>query len=59
MMSSDGHLLSFGYGVDEAVLSAFDEDVEAEVAASFGPFVVLLSQDGADQRSVRCDRERF
>ena len=28
---------------------AFGEDVEAEVAALFGPFVVLLGQDGADQ----------
>jgi hypothetical protein len=27
----------------------FGEDVDAEVAALFGPFVVLLSQDGADQ----------
>jgi hypothetical protein len=25
------------------------EDVEAEVAAAFGPFVVLLGQDGADE----------
>ena len=25
------------------------EDVEAEVAAAFGPFVVLFGQDGADE----------
>jgi hypothetical protein len=25
------------------------QDVEAEVAAAFGPFVVLLGQDGADE----------
>ena len=25
------------------------EDVQAEVAAAFGPFVVLLGQDGADE----------
>ena len=25
------------------------EDVEAEVAAAFGPFVVLLGQDGSDE----------
>lgn len=28
--------------------SAFGEDVGAEVAASFGPFVVLLGEYGAD-----------
>jgi hypothetical protein len=30
------------------------EDVESEVAPSFGPFVVLLGQDGADQVDDRC-----
>jgi hypothetical protein len=25
------------------------EDVESEVAAAFGPFVVLLGEDGADE----------
>ena len=29
--------------------AAAGEDVEAEVAAAFGPFVVLLGQHGADQ----------
>jgi hypothetical protein len=29
------------------------QDVEAEVAASFGPFVVLLGQDGADEAIER------
>ena len=40
-----GHLLDDG-GVDG--LGA-GEDVESEVAAAFGPFVVLLGQDGADE----------
>jgi len=31
------------------VKSGSVEDVEAEVAAAFGPFVVLLGQDGADE----------
>jgi hypothetical protein len=29
------------------------QDVEAEVAASFGPFVVLFGQDGADEADDR------
>ena len=29
------------------------EDVESEVAAAFGPFVVLLGQDGADEPDDR------
>ena len=29
--------------------AGFGEDVEAEVAAAFGPFVVLFGQDGADE----------
>jgi hypothetical protein len=28
-------------------------DLESEVAAAFGPFVVLLGQDGADQSDDR------
>ena len=30
------------------------EDVEAEVAAAFGPLVVLLGQDGADEPDDGC-----
>ena len=33
--------------------AGFGEDVEAEVAALFGPFVVLLGQDGTDQPDQR------
>ena len=29
------------------------EDVEAEVAAAFGPFVVLFGEDGADEADQR------
>ncbi len=36
-------------GSGDEVQAAFGEDVEAEVAAAFGPFVVLLGQDGADE----------
>ena len=39
-----GHLLGLG---GDGLGSG--DDVEAEVAASFGPFVVLLGQDGADE----------
>ena len=39
-----GHLL--GRGAERPVSG---EDVEPEVAAAFGPFVVLLGQDGADE----------
>ena len=39
-------------GVDRGESGA-GEDVEAEVAAAFGPVVVLLGQDGADE-SDRC-----
>ena len=35
------------FGVDGGAGSG--EDVEAEVAASFGPFVVLFGEDGADE----------
>ena len=30
------------------------EDIESEVAAPIGPFVVLFGQDGADQSDDRC-----
>ena len=36
-------------GVGDEAQAAFGEDVEAEVAAAFGPFVGLLGQDAADQ----------
>ena len=35
-----------GVGVGDEVDAAAGEDVEAEVAASFGPFIGLLGQDG-------------
>jgi hypothetical protein len=50
----DGHLLGFGCGIGEVAQPAFGEDVEAEVTALFGPFVVLLGQDGTDQPDQRC-----
>ena len=34
---------------DDEVHAASGEDVESEVAAAFGPFVVLLGQDRADE----------
>jgi hypothetical protein len=40
------HLLGGVGGEGEA---GAGEDVDAEVAAAFGPFVVLLGQDGADE----------
>jgi len=43
-----GHLLGRGA---EGLCSG--EDVEPEVAAAFGPFVVLLGQDGADEADER------
>src|SRR3712207_9370644 len=53
----DGHLLGGGGGVGvragEGSDAAAGEDVEAEVAAAFGPFVVLLGQHGADQADQR------
>ena len=55
-----GELL-FG-GVGDGGESAACEDVEAEVAAAFGPFVGLLGQDGADEADdgfpVREDPDR-
>src|SRR5918998_6010793 len=44
-----GHLLAVGGGVGDGGEAGAGQDVEAEVAASFGPLVVLLSEDGADQ----------
>jgi hypothetical protein len=37
-----------GVGGDQGE-AGFGEDVEAEVAAAFGPFVVLFGEDGADE----------
>ena len=45
----DGHLLVDGVLVGDLGESAFGEDVEGEVAALLGPFVVLLGEHGADQ----------
>jgi hypothetical protein len=43
-----GHLLGAGRGIGVAdrAKPAAGEDVEAEVAAAFGPFIVLLGQRG-------------
>src|SRR3712207_8110289 len=50
----DGHLLGGGGGVGvragEGSDAAAGEDVEAAVAAAFGPFVVLLGQDRKSTR---------
>src|SRR3546814_18235704 len=43
-MSSD-----LGFGVGDDGDAAAGEDLEAEVAAAFGPFVGLLGQDRADE----------
>ena len=43
-------------GVTSVALAASGsgwEDVEAEVAAAFGPFVVLFGEDGADEADER------
>jgi hypothetical protein len=48
----DGHLL--GCGTGDVAQPAFGEDVDSEVTALFGPLVVLLGQDGADQPDQRC-----
>jgi len=45
----DGHLLVDGVLVGDLGESALGENVEAEVAALLGPFIVLLGQDRADQ----------
>ena len=37
------------FGVRDHAHAASCEDLEAEVAAAFGPFVGLLGQDAADQ----------
>lgn len=47
-----GHLLFSGDGGLEGG-SAAGEDVESEVAAAFGLFVVLPGEDGADHPSAR------
>jgi len=39
----------FGVIVGDGGQAASGEDVEAEVAAAFGPFVVLFGQHGADE----------
>jgi hypothetical protein len=44
-----GHLLAGLGGVGDGPEAAAGQDVEAEVAAAFGPFVVLFGEDGADQ----------
>src|SRR4051794_35319402 len=46
-----GHLLSGGVGVGHGL--ALGQEVESEVAAAFGPLVVLLGEDGADQADDR------
>ena len=48
-----GHLLCGVSGVGDGSDAAAGEDVEAEVAAAFGPFVVLLGEDGADEADDR------
>jgi hypothetical protein len=45
-VAAGGHLRISGRGGGDAGAC---QDVEAEVAAAFGPFVVLLGQDGADE----------
>jgi hypothetical protein len=47
------HGLAFLWFVVDLGESALGEDVEAEVAASFGPFVVLFGQHGADEADDR------
>jgi hypothetical protein len=49
----DGHLLVFRVLVVDLGEAAFGEDVEADVAAHFGPFVMLLGEHGADQADQR------
>ena len=46
--------LDVGGWVGDDAEAAAGEDVEAEVAASFGPFVGLLGQDGADEAGDPC-----
>ena len=45
----DGHLRVCGVRVSDLGEAAFGEDVQADVAAHLGPFVVLLGEHGADQ----------
>jgi len=47
------HLLGGHGGVGDGGEAGAGEDVEAEVAAAFGPLVVLLGQDGADEADQR------
>ena len=44
-----GGVLLFGVGGADEAQPGFGEHVQAEVAPSFGPFVVLLGQHGPDQ----------
>jgi hypothetical protein len=45
----DGHLRVCRVRVDDLGGAAFGEDVQADVAAHLGPFVVLLGEHGSDQ----------
>ena len=45
----DGHLRVCGVRVGDLGEAAFGEDVQADVAAQLGPFVVLFGEHGADQ----------
>lgn len=49
-----GGFLAGGVGVGYEAQAAAGEDVEAEVAASFGPFVGLFGQDSSDETNDRC-----
>jgi hypothetical protein len=51
-VAGGGHLLGVSAAGGEGDAGA-GEDVEAEVAAAFGPFVVLLGQDRADKADQR------
>src|SRR5699024_10609275 len=42
-----------GVGVGDEVEAAAGEDVESEIASSFGPFVGLFGQDRADEADDR------
>jgi len=44
-----GHLLGGAGGVGSRSDAAAGEDVEAQVAAAFGPFVVLFGEHGANE----------
>src|SRR5215212_11597039 len=49
----DGHLRVFRVLVGDLGEAAFGEDVQADVAAHLGPFVMLLGEHGADQADQR------